>query len=236
MGADNQRHLCDKLVEEGWSPFTPVAIVREASKPDQEVRRYTLRSLAEEEKPLPSPLIIIVGNCAAEQGVGAPKRWLFTGLNVADFKGDGICVHSPMIAIQRKPIDAEVRAFAHKLGLLFNRIIFATRFAVRHFFDHLYDLGLDARALGGLEITAVGEPTAKMLTSMRYCVACRQCPRLLARLGGMVYHHGLWPRKNIGSPIVGGFVGVTRRVGETGASGHIVCHIRHGHARQYHPT
>jgi uroporphyrinogen III methyltransferase / synthase len=181
MGADNQRHLCNKLVEEGWSPFTPVAIVREASKPEQEVRRYTLRTLAEEKNPLPSPLVIIVGNSAGEQGVGTPTRWLFTGLNVADFKGDGICVHSPMIAIKKKSIDKDIEQILKNLSV-FNRIIFPTRFAVQHFFDHLFDVGLDARALAGIEITAVGEPTSKAL---------RQCGIVSPAVNARDYSMGL---------------------------------------------
>jgi len=163
MGASNQKELSLRLQAEGWHSQTPVAIIRNASQPTSELRRYTLQSLAEELQPLESPLIIIVGYSAAANPAQIPSRWLFTGIHVADFKEDGICVHSPMIAIQSVTLGGEQKAILQKLGS-FNRVIFTSRHAVEHFFTHLLDNGLDARCLSGVTITAIGNTT---LTALR---------------------------------------------------------------------
>lgn len=162
MGASNQRELALKLVHEGWSPSTPVAIVKDASKQSEEKRRYTLQTLSVDENPLGSPSIIIVGHSAGIRGHETPKRWLFTGLHVSDFKEEGICVHSPMIAIEPLPMNPQIKAELEAIGS-YDRIVFTSRYAVQHFFDRLMELGLDARSLSLVKITSIGETTSKAL-------------------------------------------------------------------------
>ncbi|MFT3739914.1 MAG: uroporphyrinogen-III C-methyltransferase [Breznakibacter sp.] len=162
MGASTQSGLAKKLMDEGWNPKTPVVVVKDASKQTEEKRRYTLATLSEDGDPLGSPSIIIVGNSAGIRGGGMPQRWLFTGLNPADFKEDGICVHSPMIAIRPLPLDERmVQALRGIAG--FDRIVFTSRYAVQHFFDRLMEVGLDARALSPVKITSIGRTTSKAL-------------------------------------------------------------------------
>jgi uroporphyrinogen III methyltransferase/synthase len=162
MGASTQKQLALRLHHEGWSANTPVAVIRNASCPGEEVRRYTLASLANEKQPLASPLIIIVGYSAAADPTQLPDKWLFTGINATDFKEDGVCVHSPMITIEPLELTAVQKQMIRNVDC-FDRIIFTSRHAVDIFFKHLYDSGLDARKLAGVAITAIGVSTSEAL-------------------------------------------------------------------------
>ena len=61
MGASQQKVWAERLQEEGWPASTPVAAVRYASMPSQEIRRYTLGELVTAEKTLAAPSLVIVG-------------------------------------------------------------------------------------------------------------------------------------------------------------------------------
>ena len=63
MGMTTARQWSEALVKRGRSPDTPVAIVRRATWPDQQVFRTTLGGVADviERGPLRPPAVIIIG-------------------------------------------------------------------------------------------------------------------------------------------------------------------------------
>ena len=51
-----------RLLKEGWPSSTPVAAVRYASMPNQEIKRYTLGQLTSADEVLAAPSLVIVRN------------------------------------------------------------------------------------------------------------------------------------------------------------------------------
>lgn len=63
MGARRAREIADQLVTAGLSPSTPVAVVTDASRPDEHTRRIPLGRLGR--SPVAAPSVIVVGAVAA---------------------------------------------------------------------------------------------------------------------------------------------------------------------------
>jgi uroporphyrinogen III methyltransferase / synthase len=63
MGATRMDSLQQKLLLAGWPPHTPVALIHNASAPNEQLEFHTLESFTS--SLLPSPLSIIVGEVAA---------------------------------------------------------------------------------------------------------------------------------------------------------------------------
>lgn len=159
MGATQQRDLAKKLVEEGWHKQTPAMVVRNASLPDSESRKYTLKSLIVEKNPLAGPAIIIVGYVGDYNSSIQPPRWVYTGIHIDDFKEHGIPVHSPMNEIHTLSLNDRIIDVLTSLYRV-DRIIFTSRYAVRSFFDLLFKVGLDARTLNDIHISSIGSVTS----------------------------------------------------------------------------
>lgn len=162
MGASNQHELSLRLQSEGWGADVPAVVIRNASLPEMQMRRYTLASLATDEHPLGSPSIIIVGYSTAADPKALPKKWLYTGIHAEDFKEEGQCVHSPMIAIEPLQLtDADKQKLINIRQ--YQTILFASRHSVEHFFKQLFALGFDGRHLNGIRIISIGENTKAAL-------------------------------------------------------------------------
>jgi uroporphyrinogen III methyltransferase / synthase len=162
MGASRQQELALRLIQDGWQPLTPVAIVQNASYSHSVVRRYTLSTLSEAEDTLESPVIIIVGWTAARSQRELPPRWMYTGTGIAGFRQEGMVIHAPLIEIvPRQPDENEKRILATLDQ--FNRIIFTSRYSIEYFFRWLMDEGLDVRNLLHLQIDVIGKTTAGVL-------------------------------------------------------------------------
>ena len=162
MGASQQQQWAKRLIKEGWPGSVPVAAVRNASLPDKEIRRYTLDQLQSEEDLLPAPCLVIVGHTATQNVKSLGQKWLYTGSDVNDYKEGGIVVHNPMIAIRSNELTHCQVDLLHHLDV-YDRLIFASPFAVREFFKVLFDQGLDARHLAGLSISSIGSSTSARL-------------------------------------------------------------------------
>ncbi len=161
MGASQQQALASKIIDEGWHENTPVGIVHNASNPEQQIYRGTLADLKEKSSNLPSPSIIIVGK-TARQYQQNPDKWLYTGVSVNDWEKDENIVHTPLITLANTVINESLISKIENLNQ-YNRIIFKSRFSVQYFFDTLFKLGLDVRALGDIEINCLGKSTSEAL-------------------------------------------------------------------------
>ncbi len=170
MAAANQQHLALKLISAGRHYLTPVAVIQNASYPNQVVRHYTLDSLSKATEVLESPIIIIVGWTAARNNDQMPQKWLYTGTNVADCREEGLVVHAPLIQISGLNPSEQEKQIINEMGK-FNRIIFTSRYSVEHFFNWLYGQGLDVRAIAHLSIDAIGKTTSEALKNKGLNVA-----------------------------------------------------------------
>lgn len=181
MGGRRLRDICDRLVTSGKRPETPIAIVRWASQPQQQIWQGTLLSIPQivgSDKL--SPCVIIVGEVVGLRGyLSAPpappaplagKTILVTraasqsgqfsqmlmdkGASVVDF---------PALEIREPqswtPVDDAIASVAS-----FNWLILTSANAVEFFLDRLLQQGKDFRALASLKIAVVGKKTHAVLS------------------------------------------------------------------------
>ncbi|MBS2213418.1 uroporphyrinogen-III C-methyltransferase [Carboxylicivirga mesophila] len=162
MGASQQKSWARRLVKEGWPGNTPVVCVRNASLPDKEIRRYTLDELLTSKTVLPAPALLLVGQSAGQNGYLPAKKWLYTGLDLKYFKEEGSVVHNPLTELQPLTLDEKSTRMLQNIKA-FDRIVFASPYAVHHFIQALFSLGLDTRVLYRNELTSIGVSTSEAL-------------------------------------------------------------------------
>ena len=162
MGASQQRKWAQRLIEEGWAENTPVAVVRNASLASKEIKRYTLWQLLSSEVVLPAPALLIVGQTASRDAETQNRKWLYTGTDINYFKGKGIVVHNPMINIVSQQATCEGMRALNNLKA-FDRIVFASPFAVREFFSVLESKGMDVRTIANHQLSSIGASTSSEL-------------------------------------------------------------------------
>ena len=178
MGLSNLNKICSQLIENGLSTSTPAAVINWATRANQKVATGTLLTIEEEVKKarLTSPSLIVVGEVVRlrEKLNFFEKRPLF-GKNIivtrsrtqsSDLKAKlqdlGANVFEiPTIEVvpREKNLIDETLKELHK----YTYIVFGSQNAVNLFFDRLYALGKDTRALGGIKVVAVGSATGKSL-------------------------------------------------------------------------
>lgn len=184
MGVANLPKITAKLMENGRSGDTPVAIIRWGTKAQQQVWTSTVAEAAEMAKRenIKPPCIFLVGNVVnlREQlawfdGAEKPlqgKRILVTRARAqASQLTTGLenlgaeCFEAPAIKIV--PPDDKGKALDEAIGHLadFDWTIFTSVNGVEYFFRRLQQAGLDTRSLGGISICAIGSSTAEALQS-----------------------------------------------------------------------
>jgi len=170
MGASRIRDLADRLVAAGRSADTPVAVVRNGTRPDQASLRTTLGAVGDADVRPPSA--IVVGEVAALDLAWFEQRPLFGRRIVVTrareqaselrtrLEGLGAdVIELPAIEIQ--PVDVPLPPLDRYAWL-----VFTSTNGVRAFFeDGLASRGLDTRALGGLRVAAIGPGTAAALAA-----------------------------------------------------------------------
>ncbi len=169
MGLANLATITQKLIEHGMSPDRRVAVISNATRPDQRTVVGTLRTI---DADVPAPALIVVGDVvklretinwfeskplfgkrvvvtrAREQASQLVQLLAGSGANVLQFP-----------TIQTAPpesFDSLDRVIAGRYDVL----VFTSANGVREFFERLRT---DARSLTGTRIAAVGEATAEEL-------------------------------------------------------------------------
>ncbi len=185
MGVANLPKITAKLMENGRSGDTPVAIIRWGTKAQQQVWTSTVAEAAEMAKneQIKPPCIFLVGNVVKLREKLAwfdnpqlkplfGKRILVTRsraqaskltAGLEDLGAD--CLEAPAIRIQ-PPADGYA-ALDKTIGGLgdFDWIIYTSANGVEHFFNRLSEAGLDSRSLCGKKICAIGSATAQALAA-----------------------------------------------------------------------
>ena len=175
MGLSLLGEITARLLAAGKPPETPAAVISEATLPTQRVVAAPLAELEERvrENPLPSPALIVVGEVVRERE--ALRFWGEGPLG-------GVRVLLPCVGETPSRLGSLLRdrgAFAQELpvrqirelpGVLTAEdaawaqvLVLTSRRACAFFFSQLFALGLDARALAGKRIAAVGPGTAEEL-------------------------------------------------------------------------
>jgi uroporphyrinogen III methyltransferase/synthase len=168
MGAGNVREIARELIEGGRAETTPVAAVRWGTRPEQHTVRGTLATIAD--LGVEAPSAIVVGDVAALDLGWFERRPLFgrrivvtrareqaSTLRTRLEELGAEVIELPSIAIE--PLDFELPALAQ-----YAWVVFTSANGVDGFFERgLARAGLDARALGGVRIAAIGPGTSDAL-------------------------------------------------------------------------
>lgn len=167
MAGTKIKSIATELIAQGWSEDTPILLVHNVSLPDQQEFYHTLSSVMHEEKPFPTPIIILVGQVVALKQKAAKElsnepRVLVTGLDDTPYRKLGKTIHTPLIEIQPLADYAALHAIMGRLHQ-FKYLLFTSRNTVQFFMEQLLESGKDARVLNGLQIVSIGNTTSKEL-------------------------------------------------------------------------
>ncbi len=173
MAVKNIELLTEKLIENGRSPETPVAVIRWGTRPDQKTLVSTLKDIAKlvREKDIRPPAVTIVGdvvNLRKELNWYEKKpmfghRVLVTREHSGGFESleelGAEVIQFPTIEIV-PPENWDELDRAIDTIESYDWIIFTSSNGVKYFFSRLFEKGRDIRELKGLKICAIGEKTA----------------------------------------------------------------------------
>jgi len=182
MGVKNLPEICKNLIENGRTADTPVALIRWGTTSQQRTVTGTLSNIVArvKEAGLKPPALIVVGEVVTcrDQLNWFEKRPLFGRTVVitrareqaSDFKAEledlgARCIEFPTIAISPppswQPLDDAIKNLSQ-----YDWAIFTSVNGVRFFMQRLLAAGLDARALSGVRLAAIGPKTAEALQDM----------------------------------------------------------------------
>jgi uroporphyrinogen III methyltransferase / synthase len=178
MGINSAGYWSSKLISEGKSASTPVALIRRCSWPDQQVVQCDLGSIASTLQSMPDfrpPIISVVGevlrmskcmNWFSKRPWFGKKIWITSPQAGADLLA---CRFNELGA---QSLVAPVLQFASPESWLepdakltqireYDWIVFSSSQGVLGFFERLKHLGLDGRSFPKARLAAVGIATAK---------------------------------------------------------------------------
>ena len=170
MGAGRVSDIAQALIGGGLSPETPVAAVRNGTRPDQRTVRATLATVAE--AGVRSPSAIVVGD-VAELDLGWFEQRPLFGRSVvvtrAREQASGLRARLESLGaevIELPAIEIEPVEFVLPELASVRWLVVTSANGVDAFFDRgLAPDGLDARALGGVKVAAIGPGTAGALAA-----------------------------------------------------------------------
>jgi uroporphyrinogen III methyltransferase/synthase len=181
MGITTLRRNMQRLVEHGRTPDTPVALVRWATTACQQVLTGTLADIADraEECGFKPPAVTIVGEVVSlrEKLKWFDMRPLCGKKIVVTRAAEQACEFSAKLAARGatvlecptirlvEPENWQLLDLAIRDLAGYDWLVLTSGNAVRYFFQRLDMLGLDARALAGCKICAVGPRTSDEVRS-----------------------------------------------------------------------
>jgi uroporphyrinogen III methyltransferase/synthase len=179
MGVKRLSENAAALIEAGRDPDEPAAAIERGTWPGQRTVTATLGTIAEAVagEEIKAPALIVVGEVAGRRGdlewlerrplhgrrvVVTRARAQASGL-AATLRGLGAeVVELPAIRIEPRIESDEVRRVAASLGI-YELICLTSPNGVRLLFEAMEKAGLDARALAGVTVAAIGPGTARAL-------------------------------------------------------------------------
>ncbi len=179
MGMKNLPEIVAKLMEYGRPPNTPVAVIKEGTRPEQETVVGNLEDIVAkaEEYHLTAPAVIVVGNVVRlreklrwfDNRPLFGKRVLVTRARPQASALSRLLTERGAQSIELPAIDIQTVANSEELDQAISNmehyhwIIFTSVNGVAAFWQRLRNLKQDSRALSGLRIGAIGPATAQAL-------------------------------------------------------------------------
>ena len=168
MGAGRIGDIAKRLIDGGRAADTPVAAVRNGTRPDQQTVRATLATIADAD--VQAPAAIVVGDVAALDLAWFEGRPLFgRSVVVTRAREQASELRAKLEAlgaqvIELPTIDIEPIEFALPPLEQYGWLVFTSANGVTAFFERgLAPAGLDARALSGVRVAAIGTATLQAL-------------------------------------------------------------------------
>ncbi|WP_447972498.1 uroporphyrinogen-III C-methyltransferase [Nitrospira sp. Kam-Ns4a] len=179
MGMKNLGMIVERLLAEGKSPATPVALIRWGTRASQRTVVGTLADIAEKAKEaaMEPPTVIVIGEVVRlrdrlnwfERRPLFGKRVLVTrpreqASELADLLAEAGAepVECPMIQVVPPEDWGDVDAALAELAR-YQWLVFTSVNGVRQFLERLHRQGQDVRALAGLRLCCIGPRTAEEL-------------------------------------------------------------------------
>jgi uroporphyrinogen III methyltransferase/synthase len=179
MGVKRLARNAAALIEAGRDPAEPAAAIERGTMPAQRTVEATLGTIAEavERESVKAPALIVVGEVAKRrQQLGWLERRPLHGRRVvvtrARAQASGLArtlrelgaevVELPAIRIEPRIDSEEVQKVAGGIGI-YELICLTSPNGVRLLFEAMENAGLDARALAGVTVAAIGPGTAREL-------------------------------------------------------------------------
>lgn len=173
MAVKNIEILTKKLIENGRSPETPVAVIRWGTRPDQKTLVSTLKDIARlvREKDIRPPAVTVVGDVVNlrnelnwyEKKPMFGHRVLVTREHSGGFESleelGAEVIQFPTIEIVPPESWDELDNAIDTIES-YDWLIYTSSNAVRYFFSRLFEKKRDIRELKGLKICAIGAKTA----------------------------------------------------------------------------
>ncbi len=179
MGVKNLPAIADALIAGGRDPAEPAAVVRHGTLPDQRTVTAPLADIAARtiEAGIASPAVIVVGPAVGLRDTLAwlerrPLHGKRVAVTRARAQASGLAaklqelgadvVETPAIRIEPRPIEGEVAGAIDKLDD-YSLVCFTSTNGVRLFLAALSARGMEALALTGTTVAAIGPGTAAEL-------------------------------------------------------------------------
>src|SRR4030042_3573185 len=174
MAVKNINLITQKLIKNGRSPDTPVAIIRWGTRPDQSTTVGTLKNIGRiiKERDIKPPAVMVVGEVVKlreslkwyEKKPMFGHRILATREHLEGFEklaelGSEI-IEFPTIQIVPPESYDELDRSIGKIQA-YDWLIFTSRNGVKYFFKRFFEKDKDIRDMKGLKICAIGTKTAK---------------------------------------------------------------------------
>jgi uroporphyrinogen III methyltransferase/synthase len=174
MAVKNVDQIAAKLIENGRSPETPVAVIRWGTRPDQTTVIGTLSTIGEllKERDIKPPAVMVVGEVVKlreslnwyEKKPLFGQRVLVTREQSAGFEpleelGAEIIAFPTIELVPPETYDALDQAIGKIES--YDWLIFTSRNGVKYFFRRFFEEGRDIRDLKGIHICAIGTKTAE---------------------------------------------------------------------------
>ncbi len=178
MAMENLEFIAERLIKNSMSEETPVAVIADATLPNQKTVRASLKRISEtcRENKIEPPAIVVIGSAADEKLNWLMNKPLFGKTIVvtrdvqsnADFAAKIIAKGGDPIEFTTIKIEPLTQAniFLQTLAKIaeYDWIIFTSANGVTVLFDALQKLGKDARVFASAKIAAIGSETSAKLT------------------------------------------------------------------------
>jgi uroporphyrinogen III methyltransferase / synthase len=185
MGAKQLPQIVEQLTRHGRSPQTPIAILRWAGHPQEQIWVGTLETIVQQTSRQPlSPAIIIIGEVVRLRPYLQPRVPPANHMDTQPLTGKTIVVtraagqSSQFTQLLQQQGATVIEMPALEIGapsswgdldgaiarlFQFDWLILTSSNAVDYFFERLRAQGRDARALAGVKVAVVGKKTAAIL-------------------------------------------------------------------------